>query len=112
MKLKSMVLATALAVGFATPAFANEAPASQPVLSFSAADTQLVFEHDAQPMQVATLSQTEMKATEGAFWWYVPIAVYTYAPAATAFAFTVYNSSAYMPVYHYTTFISNTWSRW
>jgi len=66
MKMKSILLATALATSFAAPAFASEVPVSAPVQLFSAADTQLVFAQDAEPMQLAALSQSEMKETEGA----------------------------------------------
>jgi len=112
MKMKSILLTVALAANLAAPAFANEGPVSAPFQLFSEADTQMLFAQDAKPMQLASLSQTEMKETEGALWWYVPYAVYYYAPAATSLAFTVYNSSAYLPVYHYSNFIYNTWKSW
>ena len=66
-RLKAILLASALSISVAMPAFANEAqPAVAPIEQFSAADTSLIFEADAQPMQLAVLSQQEMKETEGA----------------------------------------------
>jgi hypothetical protein len=50
----------------AAPVFANQAPITEPIQQFTAADTQSLFEQDAKPMQLAALSQTEMKETEGA----------------------------------------------
>lgn len=44
--------------------------------ALNALDLQAAFQQDKQPMQVAALSGQEMKATEGAFWWFfVPIVV-------------------------------------
>ena len=51
----------------ALPAFANEAPIIAPMPQFSVADTSLIFEADAKPMQLAALSQLEMKETKGAW---------------------------------------------
>lgn len=70
-RLKITLLASALALSVAMPAFANEAkPTVAPIEQFTAADMQLMFEQDAQPMQLAALSQQEMKETEGAWWVY------------------------------------------
>ena len=67
-RLKITLLATALSLGVVMPAFANEAqPAVAPIEQFSAADTSLIFEADAKPMQLAALSQLEMKETKGAW---------------------------------------------
>lgn len=67
MKLKSTLFAGVLAASLAVPAFANDAPVATPLPQFTAADTQMLFEQDAMPMQLAALSQQEMKETEGAF---------------------------------------------
>lgn len=66
MKLKSTLFAGVLAASLAVPAFANDAPVATPLPQFTAADTQMLFEQDAKPMQLAALSQQEMKETEGA----------------------------------------------
>jgi len=78
--LKSILLVTVLSTSFAAPAFASEAPIAA-LPQFTAADTQLMFEQDARPMQLAALSLQEMKETEGAVWWF---ALYYYGPAITA----------------------------
>ncbi len=67
MTLKSTLFAGVLAARLAAPAFANDAPVAAPPPQFSAADTQILFEQDAKPMQLAALSPQEMKATEGAW---------------------------------------------
>ncbi|MCL2644735.1 MAG: hypothetical protein FWD51_04660 [Betaproteobacteria bacterium] len=99
MKMKSIVLAAALSVSFATTAFAGEAqqlsslqtaPAAVAQQTFDAADMQQLFGQESRSMQLATLSQQEMRETEGAFW---PLPVLLYAPAATNFAWMLYNSS-------------------
>jgi len=56
------------------PAFANEGTVATPLPQFTAADTQMLFEQDAKPMQLAVLSQQEMKETEGAVIWFAPVA--------------------------------------
>ena len=67
MKLKSTLFAGVLAASLAVPAFANDAPVATPLPQFTAADAQMLFEQDAKPMQLAVLSQQEMKETEGAW---------------------------------------------
>ena len=67
MKLKSTLFAGVLAASLSVPAFANEGTVATPLPQFTAADTQKLFEQDAKPMQLAALSQQEMKETEGAF---------------------------------------------
>lgn len=67
MKSKSTFFAGVLAASLAVPAFANDTPEATPLPQFTAADTQMLFEQDAMPMQLAVLSQQEMKETEGAF---------------------------------------------
>jgi len=67
MTLKSTLFAAVLAASLAAPVFANDAPVAAPLPQFSAADTQMLFEQDAKPMQLAALSPQEMKETEGAW---------------------------------------------
>jgi len=74
MKLKSTLFAGVLAASLAVPAFANEGAVAAPLPQFTAADTQMLFEQDARPMQLAALSQQEMKETEGAVIWFAPVA--------------------------------------
>lgn len=60
--------AAALSAALVVPAFANESPAAAiSNQQFSAADAGLIFEADAKPMQLAALSSTEMKETQGAW---------------------------------------------
>lgn len=60
--------ATALSAALVVPAFANESSTTVlPNQQFSAADASLIFEADAKPMQLAALSSTEMKETQGAW---------------------------------------------
>lgn len=70
---KTTLLAGVLSINMAAPVFANQAPITEQIQPFTAADTQSLFEQDAKPMQLAALSQTEMKETEGAV---APIVVY------------------------------------
>ena len=67
MKLKSTLFAGVLAASLSVPAFANEGTVATPLPQFTAADTQMLFEQDAKPMQLAVLSQQEMRETEGAW---------------------------------------------
>lgn len=67
MKLKSTLFVGVLAASLAVPAFANDASVVAPLPQFTAADTQMLFEQSAEPMQLAALSQNEMKETEGAW---------------------------------------------
>ena len=71
---KTTLLAGVLSINMAAPVFANQAPITEPIQQFTAADTQSLFEQDAKPMQLAALSQPEMKETEGAAIWFAPIA--------------------------------------
>lgn len=77
MKLKSTVVAGLLTASMAVPVFANEAVVT-PLPQFTTHDAQMLFEQDAKPMQLAALSQLEMKETEGAW---IPFAFYYYGPA-------------------------------
>lgn len=65
MKLKLTLMVIALSASFAAPAFAGEEPIAA-LPHFTAADTQLMFEENAMPMQLAALTPQEMKETEGA----------------------------------------------
>ncbi len=77
-RLKTTVVAGLLGVAMAMPVFANENPVMTiPMQPFSEADAGLIFETDATPMQLAALSQQEMKETEGAVWWFAPVAAWT-----------------------------------
>ena len=75
MTLKSTLFAAVLAASLAAPAFANDAPLAAPLPQFTAADTQMLFEQDVKPMQLAALSAKEMKETEGEWFW-----LYFYGP--------------------------------
>lgn len=67
MTLKSTLFAGVLVATLALPAFANDALMVTPLSQFTAQDTQMLFEQDTQPMQLAALSSQEMKDTEGAW---------------------------------------------
>ena len=102
MKLKSTLFAGVLVASLAAPAFANDAPLVEPLPQFSAAETQMLLEQEAMPMQLATLSQQEMKDTEGA-WWPVYMGgsfVLYNAPRFTQFGMNMMNTSAYQPLGH------------
>jgi hypothetical protein len=71
---KTTLLAGVLSINMVAPVFANQAPITEQIQQFTAADTQSLFEQDAKPMELAALSQTEMKETEGAAIWFAPIA--------------------------------------
>ena len=96
MKFRSTLFTGVLAAILALPAFANDEPMAAPSLTkisqqtqvesepktevvtaalpqFTAADAQMLFEQNAEPMQLATLSQQEMMETEGAI---APVVVY------------------------------------
>lgn len=78
------------------------------VPTLSKVNVESAFAQTNKPMQIAALSTQEMRDTQGAWLW-VPL---YYAPAVTSFAWGVYQTSAYMPVYHYGTFLSNSWNNW
>jgi hypothetical protein len=78
MKVAPILFSGMLATSLALPAFANDAAVATPLPQFTAADTQMLFEQDAKPMQFAALSQQEMKETEGSW---IPFAFYYYGPA-------------------------------
>lgn len=62
---------------------------------FSQKDLNILFDDSDKPTQLMALSQQEMEKTEGAVWWLL-----YYAPAASAVAWNMYQTSAYMPLYH------------
>jgi hypothetical protein len=74
MQLKHAVLALAAAGLLSTQAYASEAqiealqPAA-PVAAFTDADLNALFDHADKPMQLAALSDAEMRETEGALFW-------------------------------------------
>ena len=72
--LKISVLISSLTFSLAHAAFAETTPvaASTAATGFTAADTQRLFESEAAPLQLAALSPTEMRETEGAL---IPVAV-------------------------------------
>ena len=67
--LKISVLISSLTLSLAHAAFAETTPvaASAVPAGFTAADTQSLFESEAAPVQLAALSPTEMRETEGAW---------------------------------------------
>lgn len=67
-QLKHAALALAMTGLLSAQAHASEnLQAAQPVAAFSQTDINAMFEQAGQPMQLAALSQQEMKETEGAF---------------------------------------------
>lgn len=93
MKLKSTLFAGVLAASLAVPAFANEGTVAAPLPQFTATETQMLFEQDAKPMQLAALSQQEMKETEGAVIWFAPVAW-----AGARYALTGFTPSRYTQI--------------
>jgi hypothetical protein len=61
---------------------------AQPLAAFSQTDINAMFEQTGQPMQLAALSQQEMKDTEGAWIW-----LYMYAPQITAASMWAYHAA-------------------
>ena len=109
--MKKWFLALAISANFMSFANAEIKPAvaEQTIETFTTADIEKVFgQKDQKSFEVAALTRQEMKETEGAWLWMV----YYYAPALTTFAYNAYNTSSYMPVYHYTTFFNNWWGSW
>ncbi|WP_449191552.1 hypothetical protein [Thauera sp.] len=62
--------------------------AAQPIAAFSQTDIDAMFEQAGQPMQLAALSQQEMRETEGAWVW-----LYMYAPQITAGAMWAFHAA-------------------
>jgi hypothetical protein len=89
MQLKHAILALAAAGMLSGQAYAAEtqvaAVGAQPVADFSQADLQALFEQDAKPMQLAALSEQEMRETEGAVIWFAPVAFAGFRYALTGF---------------------------
>jgi len=66
--LKITVLAGVLGAVVGMPVFADESPVmTKSIQPLSETDVSLIFEADAEPMQLAALSPQEMKETEGAW---------------------------------------------
>ncbi len=92
MQLKHAVIALAAAGVLSTQAYAAEAQAeavlqpAQPVAAFTEADMQALFDNAGQPMQLAALSQQEMRETEGAALWFAPIVFHAGRYAAVRIA--------------------------
>lgn len=79
--MRKLTLAVVLSTAFATTAMANEMPETGLI------DAQQVFHmEDAQPMQLAVLSEQEMRETEGAVWWFAPIVGWTVGGGITGVA--------------------------
>jgi hypothetical protein len=101
--MKHILLAATLSAAMVLPALANESLSlTAPLPQFSAADTSLIFEADAKPMELAALSQQEMKETEGAVIWfyYGGAMLLANAPRITSFGMNMLNTSAYQPMGH------------
>jgi hypothetical protein len=64
--LTTLLVVGLMSVSLATSAFASNSQIDA-APQFSTADTQLLFEQDNMPMQVAALSEQEMYETEGAW---------------------------------------------
>lgn len=79
---------------------------NRPMAAFSETDINAMFEPSNRPTQLTALSQQEMKETEGAFW---PLLYY--APLATSALYAAYQTSAYMPLYHFYHAIRH-WNGW
>lgn len=109
---KQAALALAMVGMLSAQAHASEAQvlglqAAQPIAAFSQTDINALFVHSGQPMQLAALSQQEMKETEGAW-----VPMFLLGVRAMPLAMGVYHSSAYMPAYHLVTGMRQTWRRW
>ncbi|MBS3934904.1 MAG: hypothetical protein KGZ43_01920 [Sulfuritalea sp.] len=88
---KHAALALAMAGLLSAQAQASEAQvqklqAAQPVAAFSQTDIDALFEQADKPMQLAALSQQEMKETDGAALWFAPIVFHAGRYAAVRIA--------------------------
>ena len=107
--LKTTLLVSALSLGGVAPTFANESQTAV-LPQFSPTDVKLVFETDAKPMELAALSQQEMKETEGAWW---PIVYYggamflANAPRIYQYGTNMVSTSAYQPWGHAFTYVNS-----
>lgn len=88
--LKISVLISSLTLSLANTTFAEttQLAASTAATGFTVADTQSLFESEAAPMQLAALSPTEMRETEGAWQAYAVGAVYGFGTYAVPKAWT------------------------
>jgi hypothetical protein len=116
-KFKQVALALATAGLLATQAQAGEAQAPAlhhaPLAAFSQQDIGSLFDQAGQPMQLASLSDAEMRETEGAW---APFVVwglrFATSPTTHRFLLNTFNSSAFMPLAHYAHFVNQQRSRW
>ncbi|MGE8656617.1 MAG: hypothetical protein ACN6O8_07705 [Achromobacter sp.] len=95
----ALMLATASLLSsqvYASEARIPDLRLDRPVAVFSETDINAMFEPSNRSMQLAVLSQQQMKETEGAWW---PLLYY--APMATSALYAAYQTSAYMPLYHF-----------
>ena len=105
-KFKHAALALAAASLMAGQAHANEDQAqslqAKPAATFSQEDIHAMFEQSGPSMQLAALSGQEMNETEGAWFWFAPLAVMfmVNAPRITQFGITALSTSAYQPWGH------------
>jgi hypothetical protein len=81
-KLKKVAMALGIATLISAQAHANDGPSQNlavtPAAVFSQAEIQAMFEQGSTPLQLAALSQREMRETEGEW---IPFAFYYYGPA-------------------------------
>jgi len=86
-KLNKGFIAVLVAGSIVNPAFAEQDQADQmPVLD--EADYSAVFDSMADAVEVASLSTEEMKETEGALWWFLPVIGYTALGAGAGAAYS------------------------
>lgn len=108
--MKKWIVLLALLASVTTTAFAEVAHNLEKPqhLQVSESELQSAFAKDGkQKLAVMALSQKEMQETEGAWIWMA----YYFAPGATSAAYALYNTSAYMPMYHLSYFASSFWRR-
>jgi hypothetical protein len=109
-QMKKWAALLVLSASFTTNVFAETAQNRDKLqyLQFSENELQSVFaKDDKEKMDIVALSQNEMQETKGAWIWMA----YYFAPGATAFAYNLYNTSAYMPIYHLSHFVGSNWRR-
>ena len=64
------VIGMVFGLALLAPTYAGAEAANPPTEALTASDAAFAFRDAAQPMQVAVLSPTEMKETQGGDWWY------------------------------------------
>lgn len=108
--MKKWIVLLMLSASVTTTAFAEVAQNVETPqhLQVSESELQSVFAKDGkQKLDVVALSQKEMQETEGAWIWMA----YYFAPGVSSAAYALYNTSAYMPMYHLSHFASSFWRR-